>query len=315
MSKKGNKNAQKPADQQPQAVDQALPEAVVSPATETAVALVGGAGAPPAGQEQPAQPDDAAGEGAGVVSDGQDSGRDLAAGQEPEAVAEGQGDTATDPQPAGGAAGEGAAADDGNVPDAGADAGTADDLGEGSGDQADGGAGSDEAAPADTAGNEAGADEDLSHVEDQALSPADGAVHAAEQACLAVVEYLEELHELDDGEYDRLRLFSGLEHSKATNAMAAIVRSVGSHDNMVALCGTHLSLEGLTDKPELSEAEALVVSTFVSVLQGIERFDTAVEARERAAEEEANRPQPKPVPIDETTLELVDEPGATWGSR
>lgn len=129
--------------------------------------------------------------------------------------------------------------------------------------------------------------------------------------------YLLELHELSETEQLRLAVFvgEGEELSRGTNAMAKIVREVRTHDNLAAVCASQLQIDGLIDDAALSDAEALVVQTFVNVLTGIDRFDDAIEARRLTEIEEANRPAPRPVPIDETTMELTDGPMATWGNK
>lgn len=293
MAKKGKEDAQNPAADQPETLDAAVPPAAVAPETETPLALGGGDASEATGQEHEGAADDAAGDGSdghsGEVSDGEVAQGSVAAGQEPGAGAEGPDGAAGDTGGASEGLGDGAV----HAIDGSADAGETG----GGADPENGGA--DEAAE--------------NHVEDPTLAPADGIVAAAEAACFAVSDYLVEFWEFDQAQLKRFYLLAGNEHSKATNAIAALVRSIGKDRATPAVCGQQLKILGLLDDPELSDVEALIVQTFVNVLAGIDAY----EAREVARLETA-RAEPearKPIPIEDTTMELVDDTLDTFGGQ
>lgn len=95
--------------------------------------------------------------------------------------------------------------------------------------------------------------------------------------------------------------------------IASYVRSIGRERATPAVIGQQLKILGFLKDGALSEAETLIVTTFVNVLTGIDAFDAAQAAREAAAASE--RAERRPVPIDETTMELVDGPLDTWGGK
>ncbi|RVK75441.1 hypothetical protein CN154_15165 [Sinorhizobium meliloti] len=83
------------------------------------------------------------------------------------------------------------------------------------------------------------------------------------------------------------------------------MRKIGKQRATPAVCAQQLKILKLIDDPELSDVETLIVGTFIDVLAGIEAFERAEVARLAAA---AGVPEErKPIPIDETTMELVDD--------
>lgn len=153
--------------------------------------------------------------------------------------------------------------------------------------------------------------EEQNHVDDPTLEPSDGAVATAENACFDLLYYFGEYYLVEGDELARLQLLAGEVHSKATNAIAACVRNIGKERATAAVVGQQLKILGIIDNPELSEREELVVSTFISVLTGIDAYDQAVAVRMALAD--AKPPEPRPLPMDESTMETADDPLATWG--
>lgn len=152
--------------------------------------------------------------------------------------------------------------------------------------------------------------QDINHVDDPTLAPVDYVVQAAEEACAAVIYHLTEFHEFDQPQQDRLSLVSGGQHSKATNAIAELVRKIGRDRATPAVVGQQLKILHLIDDAELSAAEPLVVKVFIDTLAAIDAFDQAEAKRlEQLAAKPVEHP---PMPIDETTLEPVDGPMETW---
>ncbi|MFC0809103.1 hypothetical protein ACFHWW_27295 [Ensifer sp. P24N7] len=91
------------------------------------------------------------------------------------------------------------------------------------------------------------------------------------------------------------------------------MREIGRDRATPAVCGQQLKILKLIDTPELSDVETLIVQTFVNVLAGIDAFEKAEVARLEAA---AAKPQVrKPIPIEDTTMELVDDTLGTFGGR
>lgn len=136
---------------------------------------------------------------------------------------------------------------------------------------------------------------------------------AAEEACASVIYYLTEFWEFDQEKLARLAILAGAENSKATNAIADLVRRIGKERATPAVCGQQLKILKLIDDPELSDVETLIVVTFIDVLTGIEAFERAEVARLTAVEVEPVKR--KPIPIDETTMGLVDDTLDTFGGR
>lgn len=92
--------------------------------------------------------------------------------------------------------------------------------------------------------------------------------------------------------------------------MAAFVRQIGDRATPEVLA-QQLVIKKHRASAEISEPERIALQAFSSVLMGLDRFV----AGERARIERENTPaDPRPpVPIDETTMEMVDGPMDTWG--
>lgn len=144
------------------------------------------------------------------------------------------------------------------------------------------------------------------------VKPIDDVVAQAEEASWNVLVYLG-MHHLDYSEDFRLHLLTGLAGSTATNALAELVRKIGKERATPAVCGQQLKILGLLDHPELSEAEALIVETFINIVAGIDAYDKAAAERRAAADRQPE--ERKPIPIEDTTMETVDDAMATWGGR
>lgn len=59
---------------------------------------------------------------------------------------------------------------------------------------------------------------------------------------------------------------------------------------------------------EILWAAEIALKNFISTLVSFDDLNAAEEAKRQAVE----TPAPRPVPIEDTTLELVDGPGDTW---
>lgn len=94
--------------------------------------------------------------------------------------------------------------------------------------------------------------------------------------------------------------------------MAAFVRQIGERATPDVLA-QQLVIKKHRKSAEISEPERIAFGAFSSVLLGLDRH--IAQERERIAREEAVAAPRPPVPIEETTMELVDAPMATWGGR
>ncbi|MCF6368325.1 hypothetical protein [Rhizobium halophilum] len=92
--------------------------------------------------------------------------------------------------------------------------------------------------------------------------------------------------------------------------MAAFVRQIGDRATPEVLA-QQLVIKKHRKAAEISEPERIAFNAFSTVLLGLDRF--VARERERVARENAPAEKRRPVPIDETTMELVDAPMATWG--
>ncbi|HEU0071191.1 MAG TPA: hypothetical protein VFS04_07845 [Alphaproteobacteria bacterium] len=95
----------------------------------------------------------------------------------------------------------------------------------------------------------------------------------------------------------------------AYDDMAAFVRKIGKRATPEVM-GQQLKILGHRASAEISEPERMALSAFVTALVDLDAFAAAEAARIAA---ETNPPAPAPaVPIDETTLEPVDDYFDTW---
>jgi hypothetical protein len=139
-------------------------------------------------------------------------------------------------------------------------------------------------------------------------------VAAAEDAAARVFDLLSAGDLINENEQRRIEVLVGNRgHSNAPAMIADFVRKIGRKRATAAVVAQQLKILGVLDPPSLSDAEELVVSVFIDVLTSIDIFDRG--RKERAAKENAPAEKRRPVPIDETTMELVDSPMATWGGK
>jgi len=127
-----------------------------------------------------------------------------------------------------------------------------------------------------------------------------------------VVVFLGNNH-LSELENFRVHVLTGYAGSAGTNAMAELVRKIGKERATPEVCAQQLKILGMLDHPELSEAETLIVQTFVNIVAGVDAYDKAVAERRAAADRQPE--ERKPIPIEDTTMETVDDAMATWGGR
>jgi hypothetical protein len=73
---------------------------------------------------------------------------------------------------------------------------------------------------------------------------------------------------------------------------------------------TQLMIKKLRDSNELTTPERIALQTFITVLLDLDEYAAAEKARIDA--EATEKPTPRPVPIEDTTMELVDDHDATW---
>lgn len=93
---------------------------------------------------------------------------------------------------------------------------------------------------------------------------------------------------------------------------ARYLREVGHARATVDVVATQLAISGHRDSKAVSGAERVALEIFLFTLASLDGFARA-EADRRAREEEEKNRRPAPaVPIDETTMEPVDGPMATW---
>lgn len=96
---------------------------------------------------------------------------------------------------------------------------------------------------------------------------------------------------------------------------ANFMRQIGHARATVEVVATQLRLSGHRDDRPVTGAERVALEVFLFTLASLDGFAKAEADRRAREEEEKNRkPAPK-TPIDETTMEPVDGPMATWGAR
>ena len=91
--------------------------------------------------------------------------------------------------------------------------------------------------------------------------------------------------------------------------LAAFVRQIGVRATPEVLA-QQLVIKGHRKSAEISRPEAIALKAFASVLIDLDAF--ALEEKERIARENAPAVEPHKVPIEETTMEPVDDPLGTW---
>ncbi|MGR6465430.1 hypothetical protein [Rhizobium sp. PAMB 3182] len=95
--------------------------------------------------------------------------------------------------------------------------------------------------------------------------------------------------------------------------LAAYVRKIGRQRATPAVMAQQLVITGHREKGPLQPAEEAGLNAFLTVLVDLDALAAAEAAR--AAAEAAEPVARKPVPIEETTLETVDGPLDTWGTK
>lgn len=96
---------------------------------------------------------------------------------------------------------------------------------------------------------------------------------------------------------------------------ARYLREVGHARANVDVVATQLFITGHRDTRTVSGAERVALEVFLFTLASLDGFAKAEATRRAREAEEANRKPAPAVPIDETTMEPVDGPMATWGAR
>lgn len=137
---------------------------------------------------------------------------------------------------------------------------------------------------------------------------------AAEQAAFAALEYVSEYWPIDDDEHLVAIAMCGYGDggSRATNSMAALIRNIGRDRATAPVLGQQLKIDGVLANGELTPVQTLIAKVFAATIAEIEAFDAAELERNQPDSEPEER---APVPIEDTTLEAVDDPMATWGGR
>lgn len=253
-------------------------------------ALVSGGGDPPAGgegAEQPEEPSGETGEGAGVVNDGMaKSGNDpddRLAGKMGAAAELAEGDTAADGAGDGGASGN-------PQPDSEANLGGGNDGADGEGAAADPG-------PAEIVYG------------DPQLDLSSLALYAASQAYVIALANADAVRRLmlgDDAVPPKRSVSPDMMRD-----MAAFVRKIGQRAT-TEVVGQQLRILRHRQTPDLSHSEVVAVSAFIHVLRELDGLAADEQAKIDKAEALKARVEPEPLPIAETTMELVNGPMDTW---
>lgn len=159
----------------------------------------------------------------------------------------------------------------------------------------------------------AGTDPDLNG-DDLPEGPADGVINVAEEAAWAVVNHLSELFPLDDDDHEACLRISGYSDgsSAGPNSVAKLIRSIGLDRATPAVIGQQLKIDGHLQTGELTPAQTLVAKVFAVVLAEVDAFEKDWAERNKPDSEPEER---RAVPIEDTNLETVDDPMATWGGR
>lgn len=138
----------------------------------------------------------------------------------------------------------------------------------------------------------------------------DGVIYAASYAAYSVVDYLGEYREIPDAVAERCDVFSLGEKTDAINAIADFIRKLGRDRATPAVVAQQMKILGHWDDGETDPVEDLVIGIFSHTLTEIDAFEKAEAARIEARM--AEKPEPYKVPIDETSMEAVDDAMATW---
>lgn len=97
--------------------------------------------------------------------------------------------------------------------------------------------------------------------------------------------------------------------------LAAFVRKIGRGRATPAVMAQQLVITRHREKGPLEAVETIALNAFLTVLLDLDELVTAEKAKTAKAEAEASAAaKRKPVPIEETTLEVMDDPLATWGN-
>lgn len=140
---------------------------------------------------------------------------------------------------------------------------------------------------------------------------ADPAFAAAYRAMDEAAAYA--LREAGDGEtetwsLDHLLTLDGM----AVHEAAACLREIGHARATVDVVATHLRLKGHLAEAKIDGPQRVLLEIFLFTLSALEGFARGEADRRAESEAASRRRPPAPVPLDETTLEPVDEPFATY---
>jgi len=95
---------------------------------------------------------------------------------------------------------------------------------------------------------------------------------------------------------------------EAVSELVDLVRQIGPRATPEVMA-QHMVIRKHRQSAELTKAEEIGLKAFASIL--IDLDDFAAAEKKRLEDLSAEKPKPKPVPIDETNMELVDGPMAT----
>ena len=140
--------------------------------------------------------------------------------------------------------------------------------------------------------------------EDIALS---GAFFAMQEAVKPVLFSVAGEHE-DLWVYDKLLTIDGMGLLEA----ARFLREVGHARATVDVVATQLKITGHLPTGRVDGPQRVLLEIFLFTLAAIDGHAKAVAEEKARAAAEASRVAPAPVPIEDTTMEMVDDTMATW---
>lgn len=108
--------------------------------------------------------------------------------------------------------------------------------------------------------------------------------------------------------YDKLLTIDGMGFIEA----ARCLREIGHVRATVDVVATQLRLAGRLPSGRIDGPQRVLLEIFLFTLAAIDGHAKAVAEAKAREEEEANRQPPAPVPIEDTTMEMVDDTMATW---
>lgn len=138
----------------------------------------------------------------------------------------------------------------------------------------------------------------------------DPAVYSAASAAMWAFEFICVTSDTVPHNLHRLEVLGSGDDWSAPYAMARIVRNIGRDRAQPEVIGQQLKIDGILDVAELDAAETVIVNVFADTLASLDAYAKA--RQEARATAERQPAEPRPVPIDETTMETADDPLATW---